>query len=144
MASYILLTIAAGAAANRVIARHARESFARDREAVRISGDAAARLIEGPGEARALADLLMGGDNVSAHHSHPVDTLVIALPDLGETWVLGRDSDVADEFWFSSGDVPGIPERGRHVRQFGNPALTGWLASHGFAQERPSAAPPPR
>jgi hypothetical protein len=144
MASYILLTIAVGAAANRVVARHARESLARDLVAVRISGDNIVRLIEGRAEARALADLLTGGDDVAAHHSSPVDTLVIALPELGETWVLGRDSNVADEFWFSSGDLPGLPEHGRHVRQFRNPALTAWLSTHGFARVRATASPPPR
>jgi hypothetical protein len=103
---------------------------------VRLQAGSESLSLNDAADASRFLQLLCDGESVSAHHSHPVDTIKIIVEPQGEVYKLGRDSAHLQEFWLEEGS-------GQHIRQFHSPALDVWLRTHGPASSvsTPATAP---
>lgn len=84
------------------------------------------------GDVTTFVSLIDDAKSVWAHHSHPINKLLIRFPDSRFSYFLGRDSDEPDEFWlfWIDATTEGKNREIAHAKQFQSEQLTEFLVEH--------------
>lgn len=83
--------------------------------------------VDDKNEIKNFAVILKNSASVASHHSHPINDIVFTFSENGSRYLLGRDSQNANEYWlkikdeilYGSGEYP--------LKQFRSDEMTGWL-----------------
>ena len=66
---------------------------------VAFSNGTDAKAVKDPLEVSQFLSLLVDSDPIPAHHTHPEDLLIVTFAKHGQSYLLGRDSGIQNEFW---------------------------------------------
>jgi hypothetical protein len=89
----------------------------------------ATRTVDDSGKVAEFLELIVRAEPVPRHHSHPQEPIRLQLAGHGTVYLLGRDSQVADEHWLQIDEGDGSPTT---LGLFRSEALVSWLLRHGF------------
>jgi hypothetical protein len=86
------------------------------------------RLIDDEGQVTTFRTAIISAQEVESYHTYPIDKIRFYFPDeASNTYFLGRDSEIADEFWLEVGGPLGPI----YLKQFRSEALAEWLTRNG-------------
>jgi hypothetical protein len=80
--------------------------------------------IRDPARIARFLHLLAEAEPVPRHHSHPEGQVRFRLQDSAATYVLGRDSQAADQYWL---ELDESPSAARTIKLLQSEELTAWL-----------------
>jgi len=101
-------------------------------EALTFSFGTNTEVITDPTDISEFLYLLVEPEVIPRHHSHPEGDIYLQLADNPHAYVLGRDSQVHDEYWLQL-DAGADPRP--TLKLFRSEALTSWLTRSGLIEE---------